>query len=1291
MRNYLTFEQYCAFDCRRNMVITAGPGAGKTRVLIERFCHIILTNDDAGIGEVLALTFTEKAAEEMKARIYLQLSHMLNDLRRKEDSDSRIVRRLKKVLDNFSKNRIGTIHSFCAYLLRQYPVEAGIDPGFIIVQGLTQREMILKAITSAISSVSKEKNNHLAELIRIFGNSGYLIEAIKNVIEHPVTFKMILSTRDHLFKKGNWKDQVFTEYCRYIRDYILIPYYNGLKEINDGKGQFDQVMGLFTDWYKKKDSCPDDFGVPSLLAALRVLSRERPAKSPRLTVKKGNREMSYLNIIDEFYPDLFAVFNPDQIYEQKLNVFLELAKASSSRYQIEKRKVNTLDFADLETRTLEFLSTLFFSNNPSLIKRIQERFKYIMVDEFQDTNRVQWEIISLLVSHKDRKGNPVLNGDKLFVVGDKRQAIYRFRGADVTVFSKVTQQIKRSNLYNDKPFFWQDDQIVKKILYIDQGLGRELTQQDSLFRNMSQSEQQDMLTGDIHLGSNFRSGSELIRFFNNTFNYIFSNKGSGDIKEYESEYLPIKKAQFSDNKEEGSVALHLIPTQKRIFPQAERYSKVEREASLIADIISAILGRQGKEAPEYQLYQSIRERMEKGEVAIGILFFAYTHIKTFEAIFREAGLPFIVNKGKGFYRCEEVMEMVQLLVYLLDKRQRISLLTALRGSTFALTDPEIFDFFTDERPPCEAFLNSSEEYLRRIGDQLYSWHLLAGHLPIPELIRTIIRDRGLMAPISTHPNRIQRMANLEKLIEIARQFESEGNGTLPDFVSYCLRQAEEADDEGEALVELTKGVSIHLMTIHAAKGLEFPMVIIPELDRTILREGKPGKPLRLYPADQSIPGAWNDQEGLLPLLNVEFPFADFKRVLSPLPFILKRRDKLEDVAENRRVFYVGCTRAMHHLILTGHLGVGKGEDNKNFLTSIDYKEGAPIIELLDDIWRIRGRFREDMIGRYPQNSGFPLVVWANPIPKGFSGVSSFEAKLSSNDFVKVDDSIKEIDFTDKLTTPFYYQISPTSLSMFKRCPLKFYNRYWLSIPEDSFFPLGDGYTEDILEDKSEDETIEPKIIGTIVHNYLERHLFGSGLDQDLLDDLFATSLGQRKETMLLESPVLEKIKARAKELILRSVTDKALLDLLTGVSQYSELPFALNNNGYTLKGRIDKLFKDKISDEWSIIDWKTGEIQDKDPVIFAKKHYFDLQLACYKLVVERLKDVKVRGTYIYFIPLGRLVEIDYKGDLGKEINELIVFIEEYKEDPEKIVGSIKGIKREEGECLRCGYFKLKVC
>ncbi len=493
MRDNLTFEQYCAFDCNRNMAVTAGPGAGKTRVLAERFCHIILTNDEVGIGEILALTFTEKAAEEMKARIYTQLSRIVNELRQREGSDGTIIRRLKEALDNFSQNRIGTIHSFCAYLLRHYPVEAGIDPGFVIIQGLTQREMLQKAIQSAISSLSKINNNDLTKLIRIFGNRGCLLEAIKNVIEHPVTFKSILATRDHLSNRKNWKDQVFKEYCRYIKGYLLIPYYNGLKKMKDGKGQFDQVMSLLSGWYKKRDYCQVDFGIPSLFAQLRALSKERPAKGPRLMVKQGRREISYVDIVDTYYPDLFTDFNPDHIYEQGLDIFLELAKVALQCYQIDKRGVNGLDFADLEAKTLEFLTTLFFSENRSLIKRIQDRFKYIMVDEFQDTNRVQWGIICLLVSDRAKKGRPVLRKDKLFVVGDKRQAIYRFRGADVTVFDAVKEEIKESNASNKEPFFWRDDGIIKRMLCVDQGIDKRLTELTALFNSRSREERDEIL------------------------------------------------------------------------------------------------------------------------------------------------------------------------------------------------------------------------------------------------------------------------------------------------------------------------------------------------------------------------------------------------------------------------------------------------------------------------------------------------------------------------------------------------------------------------------------------------------------------------------------------------------------------------------------------------------------------------------------------------------------------------------------------------------------------------------
>lgn len=1292
MGDYLTFEQCCALDCERNMVVTAGPGAGKTRVLTERFCHLMLTDDELDIGEIVALTFTEKAAGEMKARIYMELSRMLQEMRQKEGSNSSTVRRLKGNLDRFSSNRIGTIHSFCTHLLRQYPVEAGIDPGFTIIQGLTQQEMILTAIQSAISWLARENSDDMTELMRIFGNRWSLLDGIQHVIEHPVTFRKVLETRDHLFGKSDWKDQVFTEYCASISNGLLIPYYHGLRQINYGKGQLEEVLCLLNEWYLRKDSYSEKFGVPSLFADLRRLAQERPARASRLVIKRGGKEISYLDLLDSYYPDLFAICNPDHIYENGLDIFLRLARSSLENYQQEKGMANALDFADLEAKTLEFLTNLSFSKNQSLITRVQGRFKYIMVDEFQDTNRTQWEIIRLLVADKGRKGDYLLRKDTLFVVGDKRQAIYRFRGADVTVFDAVTKEILQSNAMNEKPLFFFKEQVMGKFLKRYQELGVSLREQAAIYDFLPAEDREKIQRGDLYLSCNFRSDPELIEFFNSTFCHIFNNKGTTDVKEYECEYLPLREtAPTNNDRERGSVTFYLIPTSKGRTPHTDRYSRAEREASLIADIIARIMGKKGKEVAEYHLYPSIREKIERGALAIGVLFFTYKHIKTFETLFREEGLPFMVNRGRGFYRSEEVMEMVQLLQYLADKEQRISLLAALRGSIFGVIDPNVFDFFTDKDSFQEGFLNSPLEYMRVIGNQLMKWRILSSHLSIPELIRMILHDRGLMAVLSAHPNRVQRVANMEKLIEIGRKFEAEGNGSLPDFVSYCLRMAEEEDDEGEALVEIPQGIPIHLMTIHAAKGLEFPMVIIPELDRPLPREPKLGRPVRLYPTDHSGNDPWNDHEGLLPLLKVEYPLVDFRKVFGPLCFMLKRRDALEDVAENRRVFFVGCTRAMHHLILTGYMSVEKHSDSEEHFTSYDYREGAPILDLMDDIWKIRNRYQEDAVGRYPKEKELPVVIWESPTPQQFTGVGSLEMSIPTTDFRPLDKKVRKVDFTTPLSLPTHHQLSPTGLALYKSCPMKFCYKYWFAIPEDPVFSIGEDIAEEPWGDTGEGEAIAPKIIGTIVHAYLERHIFGSDLDRGLLDTLFYTFFGRKREVMLLEKTMLEGIKARVTEMVLITTADKSLSRLLAGVMQYSELPFVFNNKTYTLQGRIDKLFKVMGDEGWAILDWKTGDPKDIDPTRFARQHYFDLQLACYRVIVEKLKNTIVQAMYLYFTSLGRLVKIDYRGDPVEVITDLMKFTEEYKAHPDQVGKRIRRTMEREGMCSTCSYCKIGVC
>ena len=245
---------------------------------------------------------------------------------------------------------------------------------------------------------------------------------------------------------------------------------------------------------------------------------------------------------------------------------------------------------------------------------------------------------------------------------------------------------------------------------------------------------------------------------------------------------------------------------------------------------------------------------------------------------------------------------------------------------------------------------SDDPYICKIFEQINSFRILAARLPITELIRSIISKRSLVASYSAQPRGEQCLLNLEKLMDIARRFQNEENGSLREFVGYCLEIADRDEKEGEAVVASGENSSINLMTIHSAKGLEFPMVIIPQLDRRILLNPETGRPLRLYRSERDVPLDWNRQEGEIPVWPVEVPCFEYRKKLSPLGHLLTDRNRLEEMAENRRVFYVGCTRAENHLVLitAGNSETAGGE--KKSLTSDDYRRYASISQLISDIY-----------------------------------------------------------------------------------------------------------------------------------------------------------------------------------------------------------------------------------------------------------------------------------------------------------------------------------------------------
>ncbi len=1287
----LTLQQFCALDCKRNMVVTSGPGAGKTRILSHRFCFILLTDDTVSIPQILTLTFTEKASEEMKTRIYEMLVSMEKKIGK--DGDDFILNRMREARERFNENRISTIHSFCADLLKEHPVEAGIDPGYVIIHGTRQRNLLEESIASAISSLWKRDKELLMPLFHSFGGRNNLIRAIRNAIDHPVTFERIMATRERLFRIKGWADQVFRDYCGHIRDKDIIPYFEGLKIQGNGKYEVEELKTLFYDWQCIAEKDIETSGIPHLFRNLRRISDEKGPLRRVPVVRYGMRKMSYQDLVDEFYPDLFYAQSPDIIFENELNLFLKVAKSCIDLYQMEKEKINALDFADLEARSYSFLAGLYEDGDPDLLRRIQKRYRYIMVDEFQDTNRIQWDIIKMLCSWKDSGGKEILHPGKLFVVGDKRQAIYRFRGGDVTVFESVTDKIRESNPETPVRMFWQDRDIQDRISSVFKKYPETVKRYAESFWALSRLEQEDILRGSIYLPHNFRSDPRPVDFFNRVFKEIFGNKGAGRLERFETApkmiCIPDKKRITEEDK--GSVAIYLAR------PSLERKDQVETEASLIVDVIEKIMGKHGKENREYNAYPDIREKIERNQPAIGILFFTFLHLKAFENMFREAGLPFMVHRGRGFFRCEEVMEILQLMNYIVDERQKISLLSALRSPIFGLTDPEIFDLFYSRQVTPDQFQASRNSYIREAGTQLKTWRFLSGRLTITELIRTIIADRSLTAIHSVHPNGPQRMANIEKLIETARLFQSEG-GALPEFVKYCLQMADEEEEEGEALVSSVEEDPILLMTIHAAKGLEFPMVIIPELDRRVPARRKTGRPVRLYSCEDRPPGYWNCQEGEIPIWQVEIPELDYSRRFTPLGYLLMRRDRLEDIAENRRVFYVGCTRAKNHLILTSNTPKTMMGDERTELISEDYRGRATILELLDDIFWFNTDLNSNQTKTYKKERDRPSVFWIERKRRIFKGIDYKRGRSYKDNLGVYDERIKELDLTVPIKPPVYLRLSFKSFRIFKECPLKFYFNVVLGIKwieEGSYGSMDEEPSMAGMDLREYDEggysSGSALFIGELIHRYLERHRFGDPLREELFKTIWERLIESGRGRYNLETYSLPGLEEKALRQLKNTVYDKRLIKILGGKECYAEVPFLFNAfRGIEFRGVIDRISRNEDKGDWTIIDWKSNDLVGKEPEAVAEENGYYLQLACYRWAVEHILNEKVERLYLYFTDKGYLLESRSQDGPKDMFDEMLKEIIEYEKNMDYYAQDLRETGKGTQGCRYCEY-REKFC
>jgi ATP-dependent helicase/nuclease subunit A len=845
----LTPQQHTAIYTRdQNLIVVAGAGSGKTFVLVNRYLHLLDSNPDWPLNALVAITFTKKAAQEMRDRVRQELDRRVQTAVTEAD-----VRLWRDRIAAMESARIGTIHSLCADILRANAAEAGVDPAFDILEEVDARLLVDDVLDSVLAAVARE-NDPVVALFTEY-ESHIINTALREYINADIP-----DNTGNLFEQwtAEWEVYATSLIDRLVRD----PAFRAAADWIPDNGWPDVDDKLLDSWQACFDSLVvlvESSNLDARLQALQTLADVTSGKignapnwggEESITVARG-----MLKLIKENAKNVLkALGSPpgalDTHAAELIPLWASLIGRVQTTYRAAKDQQSALDFDDLERLTRRLLL-----NNPSVRARYQNaEFKHLLVDEFQDTNAVQWGIMNALAD--------VNQPGSLFVVGDPKQSVYAFRGADVSVFGDVRAEIMRA-------------------------AGR-----------------------DVPLSASFRTHHALVECFNDLFSRILVKDAASPVQNYEVElgepmvasrqqapspappleFLLVNKSVLADNKETDKAE------------QARRWEAHEIAVRLqtLVDVEKRII---------YDKHIRAHRPLQYGDTVL--LFQSMTNVTVYEEVFKAAGLPFVTVAGRGYYNRQEVWDLLNLLTALHNPANNLALAAALRSPLFNLSDDALFALrllkdSSNERLPLWNALDAPEgipphelPLVLFVRDCLYELHERAGRVTIAELLREALERTGYLATLTALPDGARRRGNVEKLLEKAQ---TSGQVTLGAFEQYLRDLTASEIREGEALVDVKDAVT--LMTVHASKGLEYPLVVLADSSWS-WNHGGTGGAVLLDSHNRLTCKVYEMEEDEL---KPSFAYRQAEHL-----------QKLRDTAERKRLLYVAATRAQDYLLVTGQI------------------------------------------------------------------------------------------------------------------------------------------------------------------------------------------------------------------------------------------------------------------------------------------------------------------------------------------------------------------------------------
>lgn len=855
----------------QNFLVEAGAGSGKTTCLVSRMLSII-KNTDADVNEIVAITFTRKAADELKQRFREKLERAIP-----AENDAAAKEKLSNALENFDNCFVGTIHAFCSRLLRERPIEAGLDFSFDELDDISEAVIRTQAWKDYLEDVRINSPDVLENLDSIGIKPDDLLESYT-----------IISGNPDLDYNGNKTDKP-----------DLKKHYSKLKTLIAGcidvipktkpEGGYDKLQQNLLG----ADRLIRILDMTNELNIIKVLSPFE--KEPKMTLKRWETSPADAKLIKADFID-FADDLADDMRKWREYCYyfiLEFIKPAVKYYEEYRYKRSQLSFQDLLMKAAYLLKC-----NPDVRQYFQQKYKYLLVDEYQDTDPIQAQIIFFLTGTDIKEQvwqKSVSKPGSLFVVGDPKQSIYRFRRADIGIFNFTKTLIERSG-------------------------GETLS-----------------------LTANFRSLNSVCSVLNQTYKAIFPAEDDN----YQAKFCTLDAVR--EDVPGTDFGVKIIDVTGGLSVQNE---VVAQDAVSIAKYIKwALEGNIKLSRSDDETKQGLGPLPEPSDFMILLRF--KNQMDTYSRELEKLGIPTAISGGSSFNAYPEIRELIKLLNASNYTNNEIFLVAALRGMFFGISDDDLYKFKSNSggfnifsKIPAELDAEPAQRFGAAFG-KLKEYHQFAKTLSPAAAINKIINDCGIIPFTLSCDMGYRRCSSIYQLIEIINKLEIGGMLSFNEMVAW-LEDLLLTTPENELSVAGESRNAVRIMNLHKAKGLEAPVVFL----------ANPGKKGSIRVDMHSI-RTDKKTEGYFCIQKAKGQFGKEKLAQPENWDDYEEDESLYLEAEEDRILYVAGTRAKNLLIVSSNFTKANNRNTWKRIADVVGKDCFIDVESLKIQETVTGSFKAE--------------------------------------------------------------------------------------------------------------------------------------------------------------------------------------------------------------------------------------------------------------------------------------------------------------------------------------------